>query len=262
MTTAPPRPAPKPGRVRVYRALYDYAARTDQEMSFAEGDLLYVSDRGPNDDWLPATCGGKKGLVPANYEELSNPLHEAARRGNINFLKDCINNQVSVNSLDKSGSTALYWACHGGHLGVVKCLLEHPGITISSQASEIFEVKFFSSRFLPAQSTQRFASSLGCCPRDYLRLSKPQRYPVIDDCLRNKLGDTPLHAASWRGHRECVQLLLDSGANAWIRNRDQKLPIDLAKDAEIAGLLDQAMRRDTRNEDCENEYESGSDQEQ
>ncbi|KAK6009994.1 SH3 domain protein, partial [Ostertagia ostertagi] len=65
--TAPPRPAPKPGRVRVYRALYDYEARTDQEMSFAEGDLLYVSDSGPNDDWLPAACGGKKGLVPANY---------------------------------------------------------------------------------------------------------------------------------------------------------------------------------------------------
>lgn len=36
-------------------------------MSFTEGDLLYVSDRGPNDDWLPATCGGRKGLVPANY---------------------------------------------------------------------------------------------------------------------------------------------------------------------------------------------------
>ncbi|PIO75449.1 SH3 domain protein [Teladorsagia circumcincta] len=65
--TAPPRPAPKPGRVRVYRALYDYEARSDQEMSFAEGDLLYVSDSGPNDDWLPAACGGKKGLVPANY---------------------------------------------------------------------------------------------------------------------------------------------------------------------------------------------------
>uniref|UniRef100_A0A0K0D044 Osteoclast-stimulating factor 1 n=1 Tax=Angiostrongylus cantonensis TaxID=6313 RepID=A0A0K0D044_ANGCA len=139
MTAAPPRPAPKPGRVRVYRALYSYEARTDQEMSFAEGDILYVSDRGPNDDWLPATCGGKKGLVPMNYvvsenvEELSNPLHEAARRGNLLFLIECINNQVSVNSLDKSGSTALYWACHGGHASVVKYLLELPGITTSSQ---------------------------------------------------------------------------------------------------------------------------------
>ncbi|KAL6729900.1 hypothetical protein Aduo_000909 [Ancylostoma duodenale] len=185
-------------------------------MSFTEGDLLYVSDRGPNDDWLPATCGGRKGLVPANYvvsenvEELSNPLHEAARRGNLLFLKECIGNQVSVNSLDKSGSTALYWACHGGHVEVVKYLLQLPAVTISSQ---------------------------------------------------NKLGDTPLHAASWKGHKECVELMINSGANTWIRNRDQKLPIDVAKDAEIAGLIDQAMRRDTKNEDCDNEYESGSDKE-
>ncbi|KIH59989.1 hypothetical protein ANCDUO_09768, partial [Ancylostoma duodenale] len=33
------------------------------------------------------------------------------------------------------------------------------------------------------------------------------------------------------------------------------------QDAEIAGLIDQAMRRDTKNEDCDNEYESGSDKE-
>ncbi|KJH51190.1 SH3 domain protein [Dictyocaulus viviparus] len=176
MTPVPPRPAPKPGRVRVYRALYDYEARTNDEMSFSEGDLLYVSDRGPNNDWLSATCGGRKGLVPANYvvsenvAELSNPLHEAARRGNVLFLKDCISNQ-------------------------------------------------------------------------------------------NKLGDTPLHAASWRGHKDCVQLLVDNGANLWIRNRDQKLPIDVSKDVEIANMLDKAMKRDTRNEECENEYESGSDNE-
>ncbi|PAV69164.1 hypothetical protein WR25_20591 isoform B [Diploscapter pachys] len=135
----PPAPAPKPGRVKVYRALYDYSARSDQEMSFSEGDLLYVSDKGPNDDWLPASCGGRKGLVPANYvasenvEELPNPLHEAAKRGNFPFLKECIQEQVSVNSLDKSGSTALYWACHGGHTEIVKYLLELPNISVSSQ---------------------------------------------------------------------------------------------------------------------------------
>ncbi len=29
--------------------------------------------------------------------------------------------------------------------------------------------------------------------------------------LQNKLGDTPLHSAGWKGHAECVRLLLEKG---------------------------------------------------
>lgn len=29
--------------------------------------------------------------------------------------------------------------------------------------------------------------------------------------LKNKLGDTPLHSASWKGHPEIVQMLLAKG---------------------------------------------------
>ncbi|CAJ0566069.1 unnamed protein product, partial [Mesorhabditis spiculigera] len=138
MTAPPPRP-PRPGRIRVFRALYDYQARSDQEMSFSEGDLVYVSEEGPNADWLSARCGGQKGLVPANYvvsekvEHLPNPLHEAAKRGNIEFLTECLQNEVSINSLDKSGSTALYWACHGGHLEMTKYLLQNTKINIMAK---------------------------------------------------------------------------------------------------------------------------------
>jgi ankyrin repeat protein len=36
-------------------------------------------------------------------------MHEAAKRGNSNFLKECIENKVSPNSLDKSGASPLHW---------------------------------------------------------------------------------------------------------------------------------------------------------
>uniref|UniRef100_A0A8R1DMK5 Osteoclast-stimulating factor 1 n=1 Tax=Caenorhabditis japonica TaxID=281687 RepID=A0A8R1DMK5_CAEJA len=123
--SAPPPPAPKPGR--------------DQELTFNEGDLMYVSDEQPNKDWFQASIGGKKGLVPANYvasenmEELPNPLHEAARRGNMPMLTECLRERVSVNSLDKSGSTPLYWAAHGGHVAAVDALLKEPKIAVSVQ---------------------------------------------------------------------------------------------------------------------------------
>lgn len=211
---APPPPAPKPGRVKVYRALYDFQARSDQELTLTEGDLMYVSDEQPNKDWFQASIGGKKGLVPSNYvisenmEELPNPLHEAARRGNMDMLAECLRERVSVNSLDKSGSTPLYWAAHGGHAAAVDRLLKDEKVAVSVQ---------------------------------------------------NKLGDTPLHAAAYKGHVECVRLLLNAAANPFVRNQEQKQPIDVAKDADIAALLDKSMKENRVNEEEYAEYLSDSD---
>lgn len=47
--------------------------------------------------------------VEENTESVLNPMHDAAKRGNTDFLKECLENKVSVNSLDKAGNTALHW---------------------------------------------------------------------------------------------------------------------------------------------------------
>lgn len=129
---------------------------------------------------------GLSSVVEENTESIDHPLHEAAKRGNINFLIECLNNKVcdgffpqstlnailnyvhffkqkkkvSVNGLDKAGSTALHWAARGGHLECVVKLLEVPNVQVNVQ---------------------------------------------------NKLGDTPLHSAAWKGHSEIVKLLLQKG---------------------------------------------------
>ncbi|XP_063769929.1 osteoclast-stimulating factor 1 isoform X2 [Pseudophryne corroboree] len=118
MSKPPPKPV-KPGQVKVFRALYTFEPRTPDELYFDEGDILYISDMSDT-NWWKGTCKGKTGLVPSNY-------------GNLSWLRECLENRVGVNGLDKAGSTALYWACHGGHKDVVEVLLTQPNIELNQQ---------------------------------------------------------------------------------------------------------------------------------
>lgn len=68
----PPPPEPEPSSpkdVKVYVALYDYEARTDEDLSFKKGDFLHVENEKCNFDWWMATsrASGKTGYIPNNY---------------------------------------------------------------------------------------------------------------------------------------------------------------------------------------------------
>ena len=55
--------------VKVFIALYDYDARTDEDLSFKKGDYLEVKDEDCKFDWWMATSrtSGKNGFIPNNY---------------------------------------------------------------------------------------------------------------------------------------------------------------------------------------------------
>ncbi|XP_048062130.1 tyrosine-protein kinase SRK2 [Megalobrama amblycephala] len=64
----PPKPVEKPSYV--YVALYDYTARTDDDLSFKAGDKLEPLDK--TDDWwfargITGISANKEGYIPANY---------------------------------------------------------------------------------------------------------------------------------------------------------------------------------------------------
>ena len=134
----PPRLAPKPGVVKVYKAMWTYTAQQSDELSFEEGDRLYISDQSES-GWWRATLKGKSGLVPSNYvaediaDSIDFPMHEACKRGNVSFLNECLDNKIAINAHDKSGSTPLYWACHGGHSECVDLLLQNNFIELDAQ---------------------------------------------------------------------------------------------------------------------------------
>lgn len=51
--------------------------------------------------------------------------------------------QVSVNGLDKAGSTPLHWAAHGGHVTCVEALLSAPKCEITVQVCPFFDDRTF-----------------------------------------------------------------------------------------------------------------------
>ncbi|XP_030204410.1 LIM and SH3 domain protein 1 isoform X10 [Gadus morhua] len=67
--TSPPHSAP----MRVYRALYDYAAQDHDEVSFRDGDVI-VNAQHIDEGWMYGTVQrtGKTGMLPANYVEFYN----------------------------------------------------------------------------------------------------------------------------------------------------------------------------------------------
>ena len=53
-------------------------------------------------------------------------LHLAAKQGDLCEVKrKLVADKVHVDSIDEFDCSALYWACHKGHLEMVKFLLQH-----------------------------------------------------------------------------------------------------------------------------------------
>ena len=78
------------GFLGVYRAVYDYSPQAENELQISEGDLLYVLEKGEEDDWWKAKKKANSededepvGLIPNNYIEEVGPsfLHLPSRKG-------------------------------------------------------------------------------------------------------------------------------------------------------------------------------------
>lgn len=62
-------PAPEPNYPKC-TAQYEYTAADSDELSFKEGDIIYIVKEDPS-GWWNGICRGKTGLFPSNYVELN-----------------------------------------------------------------------------------------------------------------------------------------------------------------------------------------------
>ncbi|XP_038613340.1 ankyrin repeat and SOCS box protein 11 isoform X2 [Tachyglossus aculeatus] len=128
------------------------------------------------------------------------PLHEAASQGRLLSLKNLLAQGVNVNLVTINRVSSLHEACLGGHVACTKVLLDHGayvnGVTVHG-VTPLFN-----------------ACSSGSAACVHLLLEYGAK-PQLADHLAS-----PLHEAVKRGHRDCMEILLDNDVNI-----DQEAPL-------------------------------------
>uniref|UniRef100_A0A672L4G7 Ankyrin repeat domain 28 n=1 Tax=Sinocyclocheilus grahami TaxID=75366 RepID=A0A672L4G7_SINGR len=129
------------------------------------------------------------------------PMHLAAACGHVGVLRALLKTQKTVLVLkDNCGYTPLHWACYNGHDACVELLLEH----------DVFqkpEGNSFSPLHCAVINDNESAAEM------LIETLGPAIVNATDSQTR-----TPLHAAAYTDHVECLQLLL--GHNAQVNAID------------------------------------------
>ncbi|KAA8592724.1 hypothetical protein FQN60_018179 [Etheostoma spectabile] len=79
--------------------------------------------------------------------------------------------------------------------------------------------------------------------------------PNVELNQQNKLGDTVLHAAAWKGYSDILEMLLNKDPRTDIKNNEGKLALEMATNAMCASLLKRKQGSDiTRTHSNAEEY--------
>ena len=181
------------------------------------------------------------------------PLHEAAEYGKEDVALALINEfGCDTNIRGWRGRTVLHSACAGGCVILVRTLIRDHNADVNAQD----KIKYTPLHDAAAYGKEDVALALidefGCdtnaktksgmtflheaCYYGKANIVKSAG-TCISPLVQDNDGDTPLHIASHRGYRECVEALLLLNAPIMLRNASGKTPRDLAT-GEIESLLD------------------------
>jgi ankyrin repeat protein len=175
-------------------------------------------------------------------------LRDAIKNGKTAMLRELLDTtNISLTAVDQIGNTPLHEAAQAGHLGIVAVLLDHAEqhnlrvhVTMPNERSHAERAFHYSNAFLnftpnlslgedvDAETAKTIDAgafiaegvvegfltgfySLDADKEERDRASSLVTIPFIH--MKNAHGATALHSAIVAGHKECVRLLIDRGAN-------------------------------------------------
>ncbi|XP_063807410.1 ankyrin repeat domain-containing protein 42 isoform X2 [Pseudophryne corroboree] len=179
-----------------------------------------------------------------------NPVHYAAFHGRLGCLQLLVRWGASVEVVDQNGNSPVHLAAMEGHLHCLKFLLSK--VTSVTQAlgarnsngdnSKDLARKFYKERIAQyidgveyerdhpeEQENLAFPAHVAAFKGDLVTLRKLVESGIININERDDKDSTPLHKAAGQGRIECLQWLLEMGADYNITNEAGETPKDIAK---------------------------------
>jgi hypothetical protein len=167
----------------------------------------------------------KKGRIP--FEAFPDDPIRAAYRGDVQSMREFLDDGYPVNAGNEVGYTALMGAARGASLGTIRLLLSR-----GAQADLADHRGYTALHWSVAQPVRDASHQLSCL----CALLDAGALPNA----QNEEGITPLMNAAWFGCHDSVRELLRRGADPLIRDKKGRAAKDLADERghkEVAELL-------------------------
>lgn len=155
-------------------------------------------------------------------------LHEAAKAGNVELVREILDHQKNVNICSITGETALHYACRFSTEKMVSFLIDN-GANVNSLTNTCETPLHWSVAGRVIEKVNILIRS------------------GADINFKDDLGRTPLHWAVTRNLFDMALLLIESNADTDIQSKDGKTLIEIADENEceaIASLLRRQSDRD------------------
>ena len=148
------------------------------------------------------------------------PLHVACQYGNLKVVKKLCEYGADVNSINKAGNMPIHTAALYNNYNIVKYLVEERNVN-KEQENEYGSTALQVASRANCYETVQFLINVMKCD--------------INSC--DNVGNTSLHKAVEEGNTTIIEFLLKKGANKGIKNKNGKIPSELAEKRALKKLL-------------------------